>query len=696
MNPTWYIKDRLKYICALIAWCCAVLILSGEEVHGQDVFQKTFDGSASTIGGDTKHTSDGGYIVTGNVSISGQMDVFLLKTNTSGDVEWSRSFGGAYDEWGTEVVETQDKGFAVLGKTYSYGAGSDDYFLIKTDSLGNLLWSRTYGSGQSERGWALAEASDGGFIIGGTSDGGTGSVCLIRTDAGGQLIWSRSLGDPFYNNVWALVETPDGGIAVTGAGSNGAVLVKFDGSGTFQWGKSYGGGGDDRSYAMAVTNDSGFVMVGMTSSFGSGQFDLYAIRTDSDGNLEWSKAYGGLANEYGEAVALTEDGGFVLVGKTESFGGGSRDIYVIRTDALGDTVWTKSYGGISSEHAYSIDQTGEGGFIISGNSSSFASGIYLVRMDGSGFSGGCNEHNTGTVVIGAAVTETVVNPTVDSITGTNIVTPLNGPFAQDDSVLCNNCTSSSSPASHIISAGGGSASFNIYTNSSCPWFASTSDTWITITAGNSSSGDGVISYSVTGNPDMVQRTGTITVLTHVYQVIQEPQPVCGGTPPTIPQIQGTDCNLAATSSLNVTYQWYLDGALLPGATSQFLTANGQGFYTVKVTDTAGCWNVSDPFYAGCATTVEDAQTTDLDFRVFPNPCISSYGAVVSYTLSKRTHVYVRLFDMHGAVASTLSNGEEDVGHHRIALNGSGLPGGVYHIVMAAGDEVVSRKVVVIK
>jgi len=614
-------------IITLVTLCSGAAFLHISDAQGQDVFQKTFEGSASSIGGGAKRTSDGGFIAAGNLSISGQMDVFLLKTNASGEPEWSRSFGGAYDEWGSAVLETQDGGFAVLGKTWSYGAGSDDYFLVKTDSLGNMLWSRTYGSSQSERGWALAEASDGGFVIGGTSDLGPGSVCLVRTDASGQLLWSRSMGNPFYNNVWAVAETPEGGIAVTGAGSNGAVLVKFDGSGNYQWSKSYGGSGDDRSYGMKATNDSGFVLVGMTSSFGAGQFDVYVIRTDSDGNLEWSKTYGGLGADFGQSIELTSDGGFILLGSTESFGAGSKDIYVIRTDALGDTVWTKTYGGFSSDNAYSITQTGDGGFIVSASSASFATGIYMIRMDENGFSGGCNEYNTATVVTVATPTETVVSPVVDAtLTGTSTITPLNSVFTQDDSVLCNNCTSSSSPSSNTISAGGGNASFGIYTNSSCPWFANTTDTWITITAGNSGSGDGVISYSVTSNPDTVQRTGTITVLTHVHQVIQEAQPVCGGTPPMIPIIQGTDCALAATGSTGVTYQWYLDGLLLPGATSQFLTASGEGFYTVKITDLAGCSNISDPFYADCFTTVEDTRTNNLDFRVFPNP-ITSDGIV---------------------------------------------------------------------
>jgi len=202
---------------------------------------------------------------------------------------WSVSYGGEFNESGYEGLQTSDGGYAVLGSSYSFGAGQYDIYLLKLGIAGDTLWTKTYGGEESDQGFSIDQTGDNGLIIAGTTKSfgnGEYDVYLIRTDAAGDTLWS----------------------------------------------KCFGGTGDDQARSVRVTSDDGFIICGTTDSYGHGYSDIYLIKTDSLGDTVWTRAYGGSGGESGYAVRQTFDGGFIAIGSTGSFGDGYSSLYVVRVD----------------------------------------------------------------------------------------------------------------------------------------------------------------------------------------------------------------------------------------------------------------------------------------------------------------------------------------------------------------------------
>jgi hypothetical protein len=298
---------------------------------------KTFGGSGNDEGWSVQQTSDGGFVIVGATASlgAGKTDVWLIKTDASGNREWDRTFGGSDDDWGISVQQTSDGGFILVGWTESFGAGGADVWLIKTDANGNKLWDRTFGGSGSDWGISVQQTRDGGFVIvGATESFGAGDVWLIKTDANGNKLWDRTFG----------------------------------GSG-LDWGSS-----------VQQTSDGGFIIVGRTWSFGAGLADVWLIKTDASGNREWDRTFGGGDRDVGLSVQQTSDGGFIIVGWTESFGAGGADVWLIKTDANGNKLWDRTFGGSGSDWGLSVQQTSDGGFIIVGYTESFGAGDYDVLL----------------------------------------------------------------------------------------------------------------------------------------------------------------------------------------------------------------------------------------------------------------------------------------------------------------------------
>lgn len=354
----------------------------------------TFGGTNIDEGYSVEQTSDGGYIITGYTRSYGAAghNVWLIKTDSYGNEQWNKTFGGSEDDEGQSVQQTSDGGYIIAGWTKSYGAVNKDLWLIKTGSSGNEQWNKIFGGTTDDAGTSVRQTSDGGFIIAGyTSSSGAGSVdaWLIKTDSSGNQQWSKTLGGSSTDGAYSLQKTTDGGYILAGWTMSygpgpllNVWLVKTDGQGNQQWNKAFGGTGSDKAYSVEQTTDGGYIIAGETDSYGAGNIDAWLIKTDSSGNEQWNKTFGGSIRDYGYSVQQTFGGGYIMVGYTNSFTS-SDDIYLIKTDSSGNKVWDKLLGGIYSEEGKSVQQTTDGGYIITGFTLSYGAGVHdvwLIKM----------------------------------------------------------------------------------------------------------------------------------------------------------------------------------------------------------------------------------------------------------------------------------------------------------------------------
>ncbi len=305
---------------------------------------------------------------------------------------FQRTYGSELDDEGNQIVFTQDGHFVIVG----FHGQSKGVNFFKLDSIGNYIWNKSYHSLGFQISNSFRETSDGGFILATSmyDQVGRSDIGLIRTNANGDTLWTRMFMGSFpYNNrseAHEVIITSDSGYAIVGTSNKYVTLIKTNSVGDLQWSKSYGGSKLDEGFSVKQTVDGGFIIAGSTESYGQGYKDVYLLKTDSNGELLWSKTYGGNRIEFANHIEITSDGGCILTGPTSGFGIGSiydTDLFLMKTDSTGNMIWAYTYGEQEYEEGLSVKQTIDNGYIATGYTNSFGPGlesVYLVKTDSLG------------------------------------------------------------------------------------------------------------------------------------------------------------------------------------------------------------------------------------------------------------------------------------------------------------------------
>jgi hypothetical protein len=307
---------------------------------------------------------------------------------------FAKTIGGNNDDRAYSIIQSSDGGYVVAGWTKSLGAGYDDFYVVKLDSLGNVIWSKTIGGNYNDRAYSIIQSSDGGYVIAGYTDSfgtGNGDIYVVKLDSSGNIVWSKTIGGSYDDEARSIIQSSDGGYVIAGkiwnfmAGRGDMYVVKLDANGNVQWAKTIGGGFGTSANSIIQSSDGGYVVAGLIWNFGAGGFDMYVVKLDSSGNVQWTKTIGGSYMDVAYSIIQSSDGGYVIAGRTNRSGSnvglGYTDIYVVKLDSSGNVLWTKTIGGRSSYENTPIIQSSDGGYVVAGES---GGDIHVVKLDSLG------------------------------------------------------------------------------------------------------------------------------------------------------------------------------------------------------------------------------------------------------------------------------------------------------------------------
>ncbi len=445
-----------QYLLDKYAECTATCFTPYEQT-----FAATYGGIYDDVASTIQQTSDGGYIVGGYYGMSSDTDrdMWLLKFQSNGEIAWQKQYGGTGSNIMTSIHQLDGGGYFVVGEN------GVKPWLLRLESEGQINWQKTYGRpdehivnpGSSVTKTDIVDlvgsthkTSDNGLVMKGliktmilTLDSGGTSIsfqdytCIRKFDMDGEIEWEKIYEEEdFYGDI---MQVSDGGYIMgantdpSGTGNIDILMLKLDSMGVIEWQKTYGGANSDIVESIHQTSDGGYIIGGSTDSFGAGDMDMWVLKLDSTGVVEWQKTYGGANWDGIPSIQQLSDSGYIVSGGTESFGLGEidkSDIWILKLDVGGNIVWEKTYGGPNGERG-NIEQTSDGGYIIGGNTASFGAGgldVFVLKLDQNGNIRGCDlgEDSTASVsnttVIGAGYS--VVFTDTNSVVTITTVSPV--------------------------------------------------------------------------------------------------------------------------------------------------------------------------------------------------------------------------------------------------------------------------------
>lgn len=362
--------------------------------------KQTNDGGYIVVG---ESVSPVGGMISNNY---GSYDCWVVKLDNDGMVQWQKSLGGSDNDRANDVQLTSDGGYIIVGFTYSNNFdvtghyGNSDVWTVKLNSAGVIEWQKPLGGSSTDGGLSIQQTTDGGYILCGYTFSTNGAVTtgpggwIVKINSTGTIQWQKSIGN-FMN---CIQQTTDGGYIAAGY-SNGPLgntdyhIVKLDNLGTTQWQNYYGGTSSDAAYYIQQTTDGGYIVAGESNSSNTdvtqnnGSYDYWVLKLNSLGELQWQKALGGSSFDYGKSIQQTTDGGFIVCGKINSNNGlvtgnhGDEDYWVVKLDNTGSVLWQKTLGGPGTDWGQSIQQTSDGGYIVAGTTGSSTGDVTIQYGD---------------------------------------------------------------------------------------------------------------------------------------------------------------------------------------------------------------------------------------------------------------------------------------------------------------------------
>ena len=372
-----------------------VLHLSASCSLAQNTFWRTYGGNSTDFGKDVKQTADQGYIVCGSSGSFGSNsgDMYVLKLDSLGDVEWSMLYGGQGVDEAVAIAQADDKGYFIAGNTTSQGAGGYDGLIVRTDSNGVQLWERTYGGADWDLLNEMAVVNDGAFLVGQTFQGSfsSGAIWLIRVDLLGDTLWTKQYNAPMGAIGKGVSATMDGGCVVSGtvaqsSGDRDAVLLKYDAFGALEWDLIIGGDSLQEGNGVIESSASELILCGTTKRF-SAFSEILVAKVSSLGSVIWEEHYGQVDDFDAFDIVAKDNGDPVISGYTKAFGSGGKDQYQMFLDGNGGFIQGRTKGGLEDEEAFAIDRCGDGGFVMCGTTSTYGPGqtaFFIVRTDSMG------------------------------------------------------------------------------------------------------------------------------------------------------------------------------------------------------------------------------------------------------------------------------------------------------------------------
>jgi hypothetical protein len=306
------------------------------------------------------------------------MFILIFNSFISLNGQWARSYGGSSMDIPYSICQTNDGGYIVAGRTSSFGTGTTDFWVLKLFSNGDIEWQKIYGVSSFDVAHSIQQTTDGGYIIAG-STGYTSNIWILKLSSEGDIEWQHTYGGSNSDGAGSIQQTTDGGYIVAGgtssfgAGNGDIWILKLFADGNIEWQKTYGGSDSDSASSVQQTNDGGYIVAGRTSSFGAGNGDIWILKLSPDGDIESQKAYGESGSDSASSIQQTTDGGYLVLSSTWSYEAGEDAIWILKLSSRGAIEWQKTYRG--AEYGYqdanSIQQTTDGGYIVAGSHSSF-------------------------------------------------------------------------------------------------------------------------------------------------------------------------------------------------------------------------------------------------------------------------------------------------------------------------------------